>query len=146
MIRSSLILVGMLILGAFTAPAHAQLARTFVSSFGNDANDCNRLTPCRTFQRAHDNTLGNGEITVLDPGGYGSVHVSKNISIINDGVGEAGIIVSGGANGITVDAAASDAITLRGLTIKGIGFGGGTGIRFNSIDGNRPPDTPFQRL
>jgi hypothetical protein len=115
------------------APAQAQLARTFVSAAGgNDANDCNRATPCRTFQGAHDKTLANGEITVLDPGGYGAVTIAKTISIINDGVGEAGVLVSGGANGITISAGASDAVSLRGLTVKGIGFGGGNGIRFNS--------------
>jgi hypothetical protein len=112
-------------------PAQAQLARTFVSSMGNDANDCGRLTPCRTFQRAHDNTLANGEITVLDPGGYGAVTITKGISIINDGVGEAGVLVSSGLNGITINAGNSEAVSLRGLTVKGIGFGGGNGIVFN---------------
>jgi hypothetical protein len=87
-------------------PAEAQLARTFVSSLGNDANDCGRLTPCRTFQRAHDQTLSLGEITVLDPGGYGAVNITKGISIINDGVGEAGVLLSGGLIGIAVNAGA----------------------------------------
>jgi len=122
-------LVLALALGLCAAPAHAQLARTFVSSLGNDANDCNRLTPCRTFQRAHDNTLAAGEIAVLDPGGYGAVTITKGISIINDGVGEAGALVSGGAAGIMINAPGA-VVTLRGLTIKGIGFGGGTGIIF----------------
>ena len=131
--------IACLLLGVYAAPAHAQpqpvpgqLARTFVSSMGNDANDCGRLTPCRTFQRAHDNTLPLGEITVLDPGGYGAVNITKGISIINDGVGEAGVLVSGGLIGITVNAGAFDRVTLRGLTVKGIGFGGGNGIRFNT--------------
>jgi len=120
-------------LGLPVSPAHAQqLARTFVSSLGDDVNNCNRLTPCRTFQRAHDQTLSSGEVTVLDPGGYGAVTITKNISIINDGVGEAGILVSGGLNGITINAGAADAVTLRGLTIKGIGFGGGNGIVHNT--------------
>src|SRR5437762_8728152 len=113
--------------------AQAQLARTHVSSEnGNDANDCARLTPCRTFQAAHDKTLPAGEITVLDPGGYGAVTITKTISIINDGVGEAGLLVSGGLGGITINAGASDAVSLRGLTVKGIGFGGGNSVVFNS--------------
>jgi hypothetical protein len=50
--------IGLLLaLGLHVAPAQAQLARTFVSSLGNDANDCGRPTPCRTFQRA-GNTAG----------------------------------------------------------------------------------------
>src|SRR5262245_61723968 len=116
-------MINRLILAAFAlafasmqaAPAHAQLARTFVSAAdGNDVNDCNRNTPCRTFQAAHDKTLGSGEITVLDPGGYGAVTITKAISIINDGVGEAGVLVSGGLNGITINATAGvDAVSLR---------------------------------
>src|SRR5262249_46240405 len=129
---TSLAIAIMLGLGLLVTPAEAQLARTFVSSFGNDANDCGRPAPCRTFQRAHDNTLPLGEITVLDPGGYGAVTITKGISIINDGVGEAGLLVSGGGVGITVNAGPNDRVSLRGLTVKGIGFGGGNGIRFNS--------------
>src|SRR5262247_2954096 len=133
-ITSSLAALAILLaLGLSSAPVHAQLARTHVSAAtGNDANDCNRLTPCRTFQKAHDSTLAAGEITVLDPGGYGALTITKAISIINDGVGEAGILVSGGLNGISINAGPSDAVSLRGLTVKGIGFGGGNGIVFNA--------------
>ena len=127
------LLAAVLSLGLAAAPAEAQIARTFVSAAtGNDANDCNRLTPCRTFQRAHDQTLANGEITVLDPGGYGSVAINKTISIINDGVGEAGMLISGGVTGVSFVGGANDTVSLRGLTIKGIGFGSGNGINFIS--------------
>src|SRR5262245_24370382 len=126
MVRFTLLAIAVL-LSLGVVPAKAQLARTWVSSLGNDGNDCNRLTPCRTFQRAHDQTLALGEITVIDPGGYGAVTITKGISIINDGVGEAGALVSGGLVGITVNAGPSDKISLRGLTVKGIGFGGGNG-------------------
>ena len=117
-----------------SSTAHAQQARTFVSGLGSDTNapNCTRTAPCRTFQVAHDNTLTNGEITVLDPGSYGAVTINRGISIINDGVGEAGMLISGGVIGIIVDAPVTDKVSLRGLTIKGIGFGGGIGIVFNS--------------
>ena len=129
----STFIAALLALALPVASAQAQLARTYVSAAaGNDANNCDRITPCRTFQVAHDATLANGEITVLDPGGYGAATITKTISIINDGVGEAGVLVSGGVNGITIDAAATDAVSLRGITVKGIGFGGGIGIRFNT--------------
>jgi hypothetical protein len=116
-------------LGLPAVPAHADQSRSFVSGFGNDANapDCTRTAPCRTYQTAHDHTLANGEITVLDPGSYGSVAINRNISIVNDGMGEAGLLVSGGGIGISINAPGA-AVTLRGLTIKGIGFGGGFGI------------------
>jgi len=81
---------------------------------------------------AQDSTLDKGEITVLDAGSYGAVTINRNISIINDGVGEAGILVSGANTGITINAPGTAAVTLRGITIKGIGFDGGNGIKFNS--------------
>src|SRR5262245_51520252 len=124
--RALVLILLAVLTGMHVGPAQAQLARTFVSAaIGNDANDCNRLTPCRTFQGAHDKTLANGEITVLDPGGYGAITINKAISIINDGVGEAGMLVSGGVNGVTINGGANDKVSLRGITIKGIGFGSG---------------------
>jgi hypothetical protein len=133
--------VAVLALGLPLAPAHADQARTFVSAAtGNDGGgppgsgtnvDCLRLSPCKTFGQAAAHTLANGEVTVLDPGSYGAVTITQNISIVNDGVGEAGILVSGGFTGITVNAPGA-AVTLRGITIKGIGFGGGVGIDFQA--------------
>src|SRR5215510_13487689 len=131
-IMSSILFGTLIALAISGAPAHAQNARSFVSGLGNDANapNCSRTAPCRTFQVAHDSTLASGEISVLDPGSYGAVTITKSISIINDGVGEAGALVSGGLNGININAHENDRITLRGLTVKGIGFGGGNGIVF----------------
>src|SRR5262252_3995562 len=88
-------------------PAQAQLSRTFVSAaVGNDANNCDRPTPCRTFQGAHDKTNDLGEVTVLDAGGYGLLTITKSISIVNDGVGEAFILVPDGTIGITINGGA----------------------------------------
>src|SRR5262249_3704435 len=126
------VLAGLLALG-LPVSAQAQLSRTFVSAaLGNDANDCDRATPCRTFQAAHDKTNNGGEVAVVDPGGYGAMTITKTISIVNDGVGEAGILGSGGGVGLTINAAARASVHLRGITIQGIGFGGGTGLRFNT--------------
>jgi len=116
-----------------STPAQAQLSHTAVSAVrGRDANNCSVTRPCRTFQAAHNRTNDQGEITVLDPGDYGAVTITKSISIVNGGVGEASILVSGGATGITINAGASGSVNLRGITIQGIASGGGTGLRFNS--------------
>src|SRR6266511_4213325 len=136
-ITSSLFLAALLALCLHVASAQAQLVRTCVSmakgSDSNSASSCHCTTPCRTFATAHANTLSNGEITVLDPGGYGPVTITKSISIVNDGVGEASIQVSGGGVGITVSAPpGAGYVNLRGITVQGVGFGGGTGLRFNS--------------
>src|SRR5207244_5834707 len=116
--------------------AQAQLVRTCVSlAKGNDANSasfCHCTTPCRTFATAHANTFSDGEITVLEPGDYGGLTITKSISINNDSAGEASITVSGGTTGIIVNAQAGGYVNLRGITIQGVGFGGGTGLRFNT--------------
>jgi len=130
MTKALLLLVAVAAFGLQVSPARAQLARTFVSSVnGNDANNCSQATPCRTFQAAHDNTFDQGEITVLDPGGYGTLTIRKSISVVNDGVGEAGVLVSGGAVGIEV-AALNAYVNLRGITVNGTGAG--TGLRLDN--------------
>jgi len=115
-------------------PASATLsgnARSFVSPTGNDANSCTLAAPCRTFAQAIAATNAGGEIAVLGTAGYGAFTIEKAISIVNPGGFEAGITVPSGGTGITISAGASDAVSLRGLTIEGAG-GGAVGIQFNS--------------
>jgi hypothetical protein len=114
------------------APASALNARTFVSGHGNDANPCNFSGPCRTFAAAYANTAPGGEITVLDPAGYGPLTITTALSIVNDGVGEAGVILIAAGNAITISAGVSDAVSLRGLTLDGGGVAGTNGILFNT--------------
>jgi hypothetical protein len=110
-------------------PAHtAQRARVFVSVTGNDANPCTAGSPCKTFQAAHDAVLAGGEISVLDTGGYGTLIITKALSIVAIGV-EASIANTG--VGITINANPGDKVSLRGLILDGAGQGG-TGIAFNS--------------
>ena len=124
--------VGLTFAGLFyAAPAQAQNARSFVSGHGLDTNACTLAAPCRTLAVAFAATKAGGEIDVLDPPGYGSLTINKAISIVNDGVGTAGVIVPSGGVGITINAGTNDAVSLRGLSIEGGGVGA-TGIRFNS--------------
>src|ERR1700692_1525200 len=79
------------------APAQAQENRTFVSSTGNDSNNCtNTATPCRHFAAAYAATPAGGEIDVLDPGNYGGVAISCPISLHGHGWGSAGAPLGGG--------------------------------------------------
>jgi hypothetical protein len=109
------------------APARAQATRTWVSGVGDDANPCSRTAPCKTFAGAISKTAANGEINVLDPGGFGGVTITKSITISSEGF-EAGVLVSG-TNAIIVNAPASAVVVLRGLDIEGLGTGL-NGIRF----------------
>ena len=117
-----------------TPPAGATgLNRAWVSGHGTDTAGCGApTTPCRSLQYAHDHIVAaGGEIDVLDPAGYGALSITKAISVVNDGVGTAGIQASSG-NAITIDAGPDDAIYLRGLNIDGLNDSAAYGIKFNA--------------
>jgi hypothetical protein len=76
-------------------------------------------------------TAAAGEINVLDRGGFGAVTITKAITISNEGVGEAGVLVAG-TNGIVVAAGVSDVVHLRGLVINGVNASTGqSGVTFS---------------
>ena len=58
---------------------------------------------------------------MLDPAGYGVLAISKSISIINDGVGVAGLFSTEAAPAITIESKDYISVLLRGLTIDGGG-------------------------
>ena len=125
MVRSASLLPAALIFGLLTAllpaVATAQATRTWVSGVGDDANPCSRTAPCKTFAGAISKTQDGGEISVLDPGGYGAVSITKGITI--DGTGSMGSILNAGVNGIIVNAP-NKRVALKNLTLNG----GGTGL------------------
>jgi hypothetical protein len=123
MTRTAIVIAAGLALAATLSalPVQAQ-TRDFVGITGSDSNPCTNVAPCRSFQHAHDTVAANGEIDVLDPGGYGTLTINKAISI--QGHGFSGIsVVSGTGNAITINADSSDTINLRGLLIDGAGTG-----------------------
>jgi hypothetical protein len=107
---------------AAVSTLHAQATRTWVSGVGDDANPCSRTAPCKTFAGAISKTAASGEISVLDPGGFGAVTITKSITI--DGGGGSGFagILAALVNGIIVNAAGID-VTLRNISIDGAGSG-----------------------
>jgi hypothetical protein len=105
----------------FAAPAHAQATRTWVSGVGDDVNPCSRTAPCKTYAGAISKTAVNGEINCLDPGGFGTLTITKSISIVCDFT-EGGVLASG-TNGFTVNAPAGSIVTLKGQDIECTGTG-----------------------
>jgi len=112
----------------FSAPAHAQASRTWVSGVGDDANPCSRTAPCKTFAGAISKTAAGGEINCLDPGGFGAVTITKSITIDCHDV--FGSVLVSGTNAINIqsDNAAAPTVRLRNLNITGI-----TGLGLNGI-------------
>jgi hypothetical protein len=125
---------------AFASLAQAQATRTWVSGVGDDVNPCSRTAPCKTFSGAISKTAEGGEINALDPGGFGTLTITKAITVDGTtGQGFGGVLASG-ASGFTVNicggtaagctnAHPSDAVViLRNLSINGMNQTTGPGV------------------
>ena len=110
----------LLIAGTFAivlaSPVYAQATRTWVSGVGDDVNPCSRTAPCKTFAGAISKTATNGEISCLDPGGFGAVTITKSISIVCDYTH--GSILASATTGVLVNAPANSIVMLRGINIE----------------------------
>jgi len=120
------------------APAHAQASRTWVSGTGDDnntVNGCSRTAPCKTFAASISVTDTNGEIDCIDPGGFGTLTITKSITI--DCTGTFGSVLSSGVNSITINLTTTPdslkSVVLRGLSLNGTGGGGQAGLKGVSI-------------
>jgi hypothetical protein len=112
----------------------AQATRTWVSGVGDDVNPCSRTAPCKTFAGAISKTAACGEISVLDPGGYGAVTITKSITI--DGSGTHASVTNSGVTAflisITNAADVCKTVILRDLSVQGgnsLGSFGVNGVR-----------------
>ena len=121
--RGSILLA---VLGLISVPmlsvntAHAQATRTWVSGVGDDVNPCSRTAPCKTFAGAISKTASPGIINCLDPGAFGAVTITKEVTI--DCTGTFGGILSGGSSaGVVVNAATNHKVILRHIDMSGAG-------------------------
>jgi len=67
-----------------SSAVHAAAQRTFVSTAGDDVNtvlNCSLAAPCRSFGSAIGVTSPDGELIVLDSGGYGPVTITQAVTI-----------------------------------------------------------------
>jgi hypothetical protein len=108
--------------------ASAQVARVFVSVNGNDGNVCSNVaTPCRTFSGGITQVDDGGEVIVLDTGSYGGTTITKGVTLdVPPGV------VAFAAQPFTINAPGK-AVTFRGLTLKSLTPGSGTGISVTAV-------------
>jgi hypothetical protein len=112
---------------ALATAAQAQATRTWVSGVGDDLNPCSRTAPCKTFAGAISKTAKDGEISVLDPGGYGAVTITKSIYINGTHGAGYGSIINSLVNGIIINITdvndVRKAVRLRSLDINGVSTG-----------------------
>jgi hypothetical protein len=111
----------------FTCMGQAS-TRTWVSGVGDDINPCSRTAPCKTYAGAILNTDKDGEISTLDPGGYGNVTITKSITINGGGAGAGfGSILAAGNTGVIINitdvADVRKAVRLDWLNINGASTG-----------------------
>jgi len=122
---------------AFTSIAQAQATRTWVSGVGDDVNPCSRTAPCKTYAGAISKTAANGEISTLDPGGFGAVTATKSITIEGTKGAGFGSILASGVSGVIVNDSATATpntirVILRNLSINGAATTAGSAIRLVS--------------
>jgi hypothetical protein len=110
-----------LVLG-FSSGAFAQATRTWVSGVGDDVNPCSRTAPCKTYAGAISKTGTGGEISVLDPGGYGALTITKAITV-DGGTGAGwGSSLFASTNGFVINITTNlvtDKVILRNLSLNG---------------------------
>jgi hypothetical protein len=123
------VLSALALVAAITALPALAVQRTFVASYGNDANtatNCGFANPCRGFTAAQTATDSGGEIVALDAAGYGAVTITKSITITANPGFYAGISAASG-NAVTI-ATAGVVVVLRGLNMNGIGASNGVSM------------------
>ena len=107
------------------SPANAQAMRTWISGVGDDVNPCSRTAPCKTFAGAISKTATGGEICALDSGGFGSVTITKSITL--DGTSTLAGVLAAGTNGININITdpkdAPKSVRIRGLSLGSVGTG-----------------------
>jgi hypothetical protein len=137
----SKVLAAAFLLAASISLAHAQATRTWVSGVGDDVNPCSRTAPCKTFAGAISKTAEGGEIDVLDPGGFGTVTITKAMTIDGThGSGFGSILNSGNIAGVIINVTGGTHVNDAVVILRSIYFQAasqaptGTGSSSNGIN------------
>jgi hypothetical protein len=129
---------------SLSALANAQATRTWVSGVGDDVNPCSRTAPCKTYAGAISKTAKDGEISTLDPGGFGAVTITKSITINGTHGQGYGSILAALTNGVIINITAADdvrkTVRLTSLNINGASTGI-DGVRINAASNVYIEDT-----
>src|SRR6185436_14360491 len=84
---------------------------------GDDTNPCSRPLPCRNFTAAIAQTDDDGEVVVLDSGGYGTFTIDRPLSVIAPAGVHAGIAAFT-FDGILVNVNNDAHVVLKNLVIN----------------------------
>ena len=97
-------------------PLTRQIPHSWVSNTGTGAA-CTRASPCGNFAAAQTATTAGGIISILNPGDYGEITITKSLTIRGDGVdgGNGGIVP---AATLEINAGPNDIVILEGLYLN----------------------------
>jgi hypothetical protein len=105
-------------------------SRVFVSVQGLDTNDCSNIaTPCRTLGAAIAQVATDGEAIVTRSGSYAGATITKAVKI-----NAASGVVAFSGQPIVVNPGPGARVVIRGMTVKAVAPGTGTGIQHQSGD------------
>ncbi len=117
---AQILFVASLVIGLSQVSA-AQSATTYLSAgSGSDAGQCTLVSPCRNLTYALTQTQAGGVITLIDSGEFAPASILKAITI-QAAPGVKAVINTASGNALTVAAAVTDFVLLRGLTLEGQG-------------------------
>jgi Right handed beta helix region len=131
--RLSILFAAFLTTLVWAAVTQALPSQTFVSSTGNDANDCTQSTPCRTFAGAVPKTSAKGIITALDSSTYGIVTVNKALTLQAAPGVYAGLQGGRADDVVTISAGTTDVVVLRNLSVITQSIAANKGVLINSV-------------
>jgi hypothetical protein len=97
---------------------------TFVSGNGSDNNSCVRDAPCLTFSGAIAKTAVNGEMNCLDVSGFGSVVITKSITIDCHGLLAGSYYLGGTGVTIQFDSFNTSTDITKTVRLRNINFNG----------------------
>lgn len=121
-----------LFLAFFGLRALAVTDVAYVAFNGSDTHPCTRLSECQTITHALSVVSAGGVVVITGSGMYDTFTITKAVTVTAEPGVVATIDVPASGTAITVNAAATDDVTLNGLTLHGNG-GTGVGIQANTL-------------
>jgi len=104
----------------------------YVAYNGLDTHPCSRSAPCQTITHALAIVSTGGIVSIVGSGGYDAFTVTRAVTVEAEPGVVASIDVPASGTGVTVNAASTDLVTLRSITLHG-SAGTGTGFQINSV-------------
>jgi hypothetical protein len=135
MAKTTKLFAGLIALASWLSAdaAYALNDHSWVSASTGSGTVCTRAVPCAFFSTAQAATNAGGVISVLDPGDYGSLIISKSLTVRAEGVDGGMAITGSSAFLLSVFAGPSDIVMIEGLRLDGTGIVFGTGGEFHVV-------------